>query len=128
MSDHLPIAESEPELAPFAALDWADQKHAWRLVPVDSSTRTGRIGKHTGSGRSVGYQFVRAFSADSPSPSVWNSPAGPWSIYAQQVYAPRVVPHAPQHRGALSPGVLSFLRQGRSPRCRVFAGSVVASP
>lgn len=37
MSDHLPIAESEPELAPFAALDWADQKHAWRLVPVDSA-------------------------------------------------------------------------------------------
>ena len=37
MSDRLPIAESEPEWAAFAAIDWADQKHAWRLVPADSA-------------------------------------------------------------------------------------------
>jgi transposase len=28
--------KSEPEWAAFAAIDWADQKHYWRLVPADS--------------------------------------------------------------------------------------------
>jgi len=37
MSDHLPIAEPELEWAAFAAIDWADQKHAWRLVPASST-------------------------------------------------------------------------------------------
>lgn len=37
MSDRLPIAEPEPEWAAFAAIDWADQKHAWRLVPAGSA-------------------------------------------------------------------------------------------
>jgi len=27
---------SEPEWAAFAAIDWADQKHFWRLVPAGS--------------------------------------------------------------------------------------------
>ena len=27
---------AEPEFAAFAAIDWADQKHFWRLVPADS--------------------------------------------------------------------------------------------
>jgi transposase len=37
MSDRLPIAEPEPEWAAFAAIDWADQKHAWRLAPAGSA-------------------------------------------------------------------------------------------
>ena len=35
MSDRSPIPE--PEWAAFAAIDWADQKHTWRLVPADST-------------------------------------------------------------------------------------------
>ena len=35
MSDRLSFAE--PEWAAFAAIDWADQKHAWRLVPAGSA-------------------------------------------------------------------------------------------
>jgi transposase len=37
MSDSLPLAEPEPEWAAFAAIDWADQKHVWRLVPAGSA-------------------------------------------------------------------------------------------
>src|SRR5215471_10880010 len=37
MSNPLPIDETEPEWAAFAAIDWADQKHAWRLVPAGSA-------------------------------------------------------------------------------------------
>jgi len=37
MSDRLPIAEPEPQWAAFAAIDWADQMHTWRLVPADST-------------------------------------------------------------------------------------------
>ena len=37
MSDRLPIAEPEPQWAAFAAIDWADQTHTWRLVPADST-------------------------------------------------------------------------------------------
>src|SRR5215813_8192526 len=35
MSESLPVA-SEPEWAAFAAIDWADQKNFWRLVPAGS--------------------------------------------------------------------------------------------
>jgi transposase len=37
MSDSLIAAASEPQWAAFAAIDWADQKNFWRLVPTDSA-------------------------------------------------------------------------------------------
>jgi transposase len=36
MSERLTTSASEPEWAAFAAIDWADQKHFWRLVPAGS--------------------------------------------------------------------------------------------
>ena len=36
MSDTLTAAPSEPEWAAFAAIDWADQKNFWRLLPTGS--------------------------------------------------------------------------------------------
>jgi len=36
MSDSLPSVNPEPEFAAFAAIDWADQKNFWRLVPAGS--------------------------------------------------------------------------------------------
>ena len=36
MSESLISAASEPEWAAFAAIDWADQKNFWRLVPAVS--------------------------------------------------------------------------------------------
>jgi transposase len=36
MSERLTPSASEPEWAAFAAIDWADQKHVWRLVPANS--------------------------------------------------------------------------------------------
>lgn len=36
MSESLPSAPSEPSWAAFAAIDWADQKHFWRLLPAGS--------------------------------------------------------------------------------------------
>jgi transposase len=36
MSESLITAASEPEWAAFAAIDWADQKNFWRLLPADS--------------------------------------------------------------------------------------------
>ena len=36
MSEPMPSTKSEPEWAAFAAIDWADQKHYWRLVAADS--------------------------------------------------------------------------------------------
>ena len=35
-SDSLPSARPEPDWAAFAAIDWADRKHFWRLIPVGS--------------------------------------------------------------------------------------------
>jgi len=34
MSDALTSASSEPEWAAFAAIDWADKKNFWRLLPA----------------------------------------------------------------------------------------------
>ena len=36
MSESLPTASPEPQWAAFAAIDWADQKHFWRLLPAGS--------------------------------------------------------------------------------------------
>ncbi len=37
MPDITSVAQPEPEWAAFAAIDWADKKHVWRLVPADST-------------------------------------------------------------------------------------------
>jgi transposase len=42
MSEPMPSTKSEPEWAAFAAIDWADQKHYWRLVPADSRQQEER--------------------------------------------------------------------------------------
>jgi hypothetical protein len=36
MMNAMPVAKSEPEWAAYVAIDWADQKHYWRLAPADS--------------------------------------------------------------------------------------------
>ena len=36
MSNAVAAAPSEPEWAAFAAIDWADQKNFWRLLPAGS--------------------------------------------------------------------------------------------
>jgi hypothetical protein len=36
MSDAWTAATSEPEWAAFAAMDWADRKNFWRLLPAGS--------------------------------------------------------------------------------------------
>ena len=36
MSNAMPVAKSEPEWAAYVAIDWADQKHYWKLVPAGS--------------------------------------------------------------------------------------------
>lgn len=39
MTESLALTNSELEWAAFAAIDWADQKHFWRLVPVGSQQK-----------------------------------------------------------------------------------------
>jgi transposase len=36
MSESVPVSAPEPEWAAFAAIDWADQKNFWRLLPAGS--------------------------------------------------------------------------------------------
>jgi hypothetical protein len=36
MTNAMPVAKSEPEWAAYVAIDWADQKHYWKLVPAGS--------------------------------------------------------------------------------------------
>src|SRR5262245_58844448 len=36
MTNAMPEVKSEPEWAAYVAIDWADQKHYWRLVPAGS--------------------------------------------------------------------------------------------
>jgi len=38
MPDPTSVPEPEPPWAAFVSIDWADQKHAWRLVPAGSSS------------------------------------------------------------------------------------------
>src|SRR6478609_8325470 len=36
MTNAMTVAKSEPEWAAYVAIDWADQKHYWKLVPAGS--------------------------------------------------------------------------------------------
>src|SRR5262252_7753605 len=36
MTNATPVVKSEPEWAAYVAIDWADQKHYWKLVPAGS--------------------------------------------------------------------------------------------
>src|SRR6478736_203618 len=36
MTNAMTAAKSEPEWAAYVAIDWADQKHYWKLVPAGS--------------------------------------------------------------------------------------------
>lgn len=45
MSDSVLLGNSEREWAAFAAIDWADQKHFWRLVPAGSPPSEGELGE-----------------------------------------------------------------------------------
>ena len=36
MTNATPVLKSEPEWAAYVAIDWADQKHYWKLVPAGS--------------------------------------------------------------------------------------------
>ena len=46
MSDAWTMATSELEFAAFAAIDWADQKNFWRLLPAGS--RRSAVGRGAG--------------------------------------------------------------------------------
>lgn len=41
------VQTEEPQWAAFAAIDWADQHHAWRLAPVDSSRHEEGVMENT---------------------------------------------------------------------------------
>jgi hypothetical protein len=48
MSDPSPVvAAAEPEFAAFVAIDWADQKHYWRLVAAGSQKQEQGVLDHT---------------------------------------------------------------------------------
>jgi transposase len=47
MSDQSPVAAAEPEFAAFVAIDWADQKHYWRLAVAGSPKQEQGVLDHT---------------------------------------------------------------------------------
>jgi transposase len=47
MSDTVPVATPEPEFAAFVAIDWADQKHFWRLAEAGSQRQEEGQFDHT---------------------------------------------------------------------------------
>ena len=72
---------SEPEWAAFAAIDWADQKNFWRLLPAGSRTvRSRGIGEHAGSRGGLGGGLAAAFWRPAHRRVFWSSLAGPWCI------------------------------------------------
>ena len=123
----LTSAPSEPEWAAFAAIDWADQKNFWRLLPAGTRrSEAGRIGQHPGSRGGLGGEPAAAFWRPA---HCRDFGAVSWApgVYAHQVPAPGAVPGPPHHRGALSGDLHSFRRQERPQRHGLPAGSVAAS-
>ena len=127
MSEPMQSAKSEPEWAAFAAIDWADQKHFWRLAPCrQRATGTRGIGEHAGSGGGLGRSLAAAVWRP-PHRRLFGAGARDLGLYADQVRAPGAVPGAPHYGGALPGDLLSVGGQGRSRRHGLVAGPVDAS-
>ena len=61
MSESLITAASAPEWAAFAAIDWADQKNFWRLLPAGSQRQEQGELDNTPDARSLGGRVAAAF-------------------------------------------------------------------
>jgi len=112
MSDSLPSVTTEREWAAFAAIDWADQKHFWRLVRPTPNTQNKGNWTTRGGSRSLGTALERRFGGR-PSRSVWSRSAG-LGVHACQVCPSGSVP-GPPHYGSPLPGDFLYLRRQERP-------------
>jgi hypothetical protein len=111
MSDRVPIAEPALEWAAFAAIDWADQRHAWRLVPAGSAVHEQGTLENAPEAVDLWATNLYVRFGGRRIAVCLEQSRGPL-VYMLSKYGHLVFPRASQHRGALSSGVLSFLRQG----------------
>src|SRR5262249_20512755 len=99
MTNAMPVAKSEPEWAAYVAIDWADQKHYWKLVPAGSQQQEQGELQNTPEAVETWAAGLQQRFGGRPT---------------DQVRAPGAVSGAPHHRSAIPGNVLYFWRQGRS--------------
>ena len=115
MSNTVAAEPSEPEWAALAAIDWADQKNFWRLLPADR--RKSEAGELDNTPEAVEVWAANLQQLWRPT-HCGDSRADSWrtGVYAHQVPALGVVPGPPNHRGALSEDLRGFRCQERPQR------------
>ena len=127
MSDSWTAATSELEFAAFAAMDWADQKNFWRLLPAGS--RRSEAGELENTP-----EAVEAWAAGLQQ----RFGGGPIAVIVEQsrgalVYMLTKYPHLvlfpvhPTTAARLPADLRAFGSQERPQRHRILAGSVAAS-
>ena len=109
-------AAPEPQWAAFVALDWADQKHYWRLAEASSQKQEqGELDNTPRSGGGVGRGFERTFRGAADR-RVFGADAGRVGLHAAQVPAVGAVSGTPQDGRQYAGGLPPVRRQGRSQR------------
>jgi hypothetical protein len=113
MSDALTSASSEPEWAAFAAIDWADKKNFWRLLPT--SARRSEEGELENSPEAVeawAASLQRRFGGR-PIAVILEQSRGAM-VYMPTKSTPGAVPGPPYHCGAVPGNLHSLQGQERS--------------
>ena len=91
MSDALTAATSEPEWAAFAAIDWADQKNFWRLLPAGSrQSEQGEL-ENTPEAVEAWAAGLQQRFGGRPIAVILEQSRGGAGVYAHQVPAPGAV-------------------------------------
>src|SRR5215471_13098260 len=113
MTNATPVAKSEPEWAAYVAIDWADQKHYWKLVPAGSQQQEQGELQNTPEAVETWAAGLQQRFGGRPI-AVCLEQARSFVLYADQVRAPGAVSGAPHHLSTIPGNVLYCRCQGRS--------------
>jgi hypothetical protein len=98
VTNAMPAAKSEPEWAAFVAIDWADQKHYWKLVPAGSQQQEQGELQNTPEAVETWAAGLQQRFCGPPHRRLFGAGTRSFGLYAGQVLAPGAVSGAPNYR------------------------------
>src|SRR5580704_1300334 len=112
MLNSSPLPSAESEWAAFAAIDWADQKHFWRLVPTGSDQQEQGELENTPEAVETWAVALQERFGGRPIALCLEQSRGNFGLYARQIRTPGHFPRSLHDGGSLSSYILPFGREG----------------
>jgi hypothetical protein len=115
MSELSKTTLAEPERVAFAAIDWANRKHFWRLLPAGSQRYEEGELDNTPEAIEVWATNLQRRFGGRPIAVCLEQSRGPLVYTLTKIPAPGAVPGTPHYRSALPRDILPVRSQERSP-------------